>query len=94
MKKFELFPKEWTATHSGHEIRVRNSWSHGMKLFVDGDCPAATSRLFALSRSEPVLSHRVVASDASFLIEVFCCALITVKAKIVVAGQQIAGDRF
>ena len=94
MKNFELFPKEWTATHDGHEIRVRNSWSHGMKLFVDGECRAATSRLFALSRSEPVLSHRVVEGGTSFLIEVLCYAMLTVKAKIVVDRQQIAGDRF
>jgi hypothetical protein len=94
MKKFELFPKEWTATHGGHEIRVRNSWSHGIRLYVDGDCRAKTDRLFAISRSEPVLSHQVVADGASFLIEVFCYALLTVKAKIVVDGQQIAGDRF
>ncbi|WP_395748586.1 hypothetical protein [Prosthecobacter sp.] len=94
MKKFELFPKEWTATHAGHKIRVRNSWSHGMRLFVDGECLAETGRLFALSRSEPVLSHRVAVDGASFLIEIFCYALLTVKAKIVVDGQQIAGDEF
>jgi len=94
MKKFELFPKEWTATHCGHEIRVRNSWSHGMKLFVDGDCRAKTSRLFALSRSKPVLSHQVAADSASFVIDVFCYALHTIKVKIVVDGQQIAGDPF
>ncbi len=94
MKKFELFPKEWTATHSGHEIRVHNSWSHGMKLYVDGDCRAVTSRMLALSPSEPVLSYQVIAEGASFLIEVFCYALLTVKAKIVVDGQQIAGDSF
>lgn len=94
MKKFELFPKEWTATHSGHEIHVRNSWSHGLKLYVDGDCRAATSKLFALSKSKPFLSYQVVADGASFLIEVYCYAFFTVKAKIVVDGQQIAGDSF
>jgi hypothetical protein len=94
MKKFELFPKEWTATYGGHEIRVRNSWSHGIRLYVDGDCRAKTDRLFSMSRSEPVLSHLVMADGASFLIEVICYALLTVKAKIVVDGQQIAGDKF
>ena len=94
MKEFELFPKEWTASHAGHEIRVRNSWNRGMKLYVDGVCQAATGRLFALSRSKPVLSHQVVADGSSFLIEVFCYALLTVKARIAVDGQQIAGDRF
>lgn len=93
MKKSELFPKDWTAKYGGHDICVHNSWSHGMKLYVDGDCRAATGRLLALSRSKPVLSHRV-AGDAAFLIEVFCRALLTVKAKIVVDGRQIAGDSF
>ena len=94
MKKFELFPKDWTAKHDGHDIRVHNSWTHGMKLYVDGACRAATSRLLALSRSKPVLSHRVVDGDVSFLVEVFSYAMLDVKAKIVVDGQQIAGDKF
>lgn len=65
-----------------------------MKLYVDGVCRAATSRLFVLSRNKPVLSHQVVSEGASFLIEVFSYAIFTVKAKIVIDGQQIAGDSF
>ncbi len=65
-----------------------------MKLYVDGDCRAATNSMLALSPSEPVLSYQVAAEGASFLIEVFCYALLTIKAKIVVDGQQIAGDSF
>jgi hypothetical protein len=94
MKKFELFPKEWTATYAGHAIRVRNSWNRSMKLYVDDVCQAATGRLFALSRTSPVLRYNVVTEDSSFLIEVFCFALFTVKAKIVVDGRQIGGDTF
>jgi hypothetical protein len=94
MKKFEIFPKEWTATYAGHAIRVRNSWNRGMKLYVDGVCQAATGRLFALSRSKPVLRYSVKAEHSSFLVEVFCYALLTVKAKIVVDGQRIGGDAF
>lgn len=47
-----------------------------------------------LSRNKPVLSHQVVSEGASFLIEVFSYAIFTVKAKIVIDGQQIAGDSF
>lgn len=94
MKKFELFPKEWTATHGGHKIRVRNSWSHGIRLYLDDECCTSTTKFFALSRSKPLLWHRVTAGGASFLIEVFCFAIFSVKAKIVVDGEQIAGDRF
>jgi len=36
----------------------------------------------------------VVGISASFVIDVFCYALHTVKVKIVVDGQQIAGDTF
>jgi hypothetical protein len=35
-----------------------------------------------------------VGERSSFLIEVFCYAMLTVKAKIVVDGQQIGGDTF
>jgi len=94
MKNFELFPKEWTATHAGHAIRVRNSWNRGLKLYVDDVCQTATSRLFSISRSRPVLRHQFVAEHSSFLIEVFCVAWLRVKVKIVVAGQQIGGDAF
>jgi hypothetical protein len=48
----------------------------------------------ALSRTKPVLSYQMVSSNTSFLVEVFCFAVFAVKAKIVVNGQQIAGDKF
>ena len=94
MKKFELFPKEWTATHAGHAIRVHNSWNRGLKLYVDDVCQSATSRLFAVSRSRPVLRHQFVAEHSSFLIEVFCVAWLSVKVKIVVDGRRIGGENF
>jgi hypothetical protein len=93
-KNYEVSPKEWTATHDGHEILVRNSWNRGIKLYIDGDCRVEMSEKIALSRTKPVLSYPMVSGDTSFLVEVFCFALFTVKAKIVVDGQQIGGDEF
>ncbi len=95
MARLELLIKEWTAMHDGHSIRVRNSWTGGMQLYVDGECRASTTKLFALNKTRPVLRYELPPSTpGSFVIEVFAYALLTMKAKIVVDGHQIAGDRF
>ena len=95
MPKFELFPKEWTSTWEGSSIRVHNSWTGGMQLYVDDVCCADSRKLFALSKTKPILSHELIRpSGGASIIEVFAYALFTVKAKIVVDGQRITGDHF
>lgn len=92
---FELFPKDWTASYGGHEIRVRNSWNGGLKLFVDETLLAEHRGTFALEKNKPVLNV-IIEPDLGkpFSVEVFAYALLTVKVKIVVNGEQIAGDAF
>jgi len=95
MAWYELFPKEWTATHDGHSIRVHNSWTTGMQLYVDDKRCAGNNRLFALNKKKPFLRYEFPrSSGGSSIIEVFAYALFCVKAKIVVDGAQIAGDTF
>jgi len=88
---WELFPKEWTATHDGYVIRVHNSWNGGMQLYVDDHLCASTTKLFSLDRRAPVLRHEF---GAATVIEVFVHAFVTVKAKILVNGTQVAGESF
>jgi hypothetical protein len=91
----ELFPKEWLATYAGHQIRVRNSWNRGIKLFVDDVLWDENKRLLALDRHTPVLRAQVEPETGMpFVVEVFSQALLAVKCKIAVNGQQIAGDSF
>jgi predicted Ser/Thr protein kinase len=92
--KFELFPKEWSATHAGHVIRVRNSWNRSLKLFVDDVCRASTDRIIIVSKSRPLLRYELASGGSSFIIEVYCYAVLEVKVKIVVNGQWIGGDNF
>jgi hypothetical protein len=95
MANFELFPKEWLATYAGHEIRVRNSWTSGIKLFVDGMCHASSSDVVALDKSRPFLRAKIAPTSGDpFVVEVFAYALLTVKIKLFVNGTQIAGDSF
>lgn len=95
MSKFEIFPKEWTTSHDGHEIRVRNSWNRGIELFVDGVSRASSNDFFALNKSKPILSAEIKPeTGASFVIDVFAYALLMVKVKLCVNGKKIAGDTF
>ena len=94
MSKFELFPKEWKATHAGHEIRVRNSWTTGIKLFVDDVCYGSSNNMFALNKKVPFLRAEVKpAQGEPFVVELMAFALLTVKVKILVDGKQLAGDK-
>ncbi len=95
MAKFEVFPKEWTAAYAGHEIRVRNSWTGGLKLFVDGDCLATNNQMMALDKKKPLMRAEVAPeSGEPFVVEVFAFALLSIKVKLVVNGNQLAGDSF
>ena len=76
------------------EIRVENTWLGGARLFVNGDVVARTDDYFALNKSKPMMTARVVIDGAEKLVEVFCFAIFTVKIKICVEGIQLAGDRF
>jgi len=93
-KEFELFPKEWTVTHAGHSIRVRNSWNRGLRLFVDGVCHASTNRIIIIKKSRPLLRYELASGTSPYIIEVYCYAILEVHVKIVVNGQWVGGDNF
>jgi hypothetical protein len=88
--------KEWIAEHSGHRIRVQNTWFSGARLYIDGECRDTNQQFFAVSGAMPRLSARLVDSEGqTHVIEVFIKApLFTVKTKICVDGRQIGGDVF
>lgn len=84
--------KEWTTAVEGHQVRVVNSWTSGTRLYIDGDCRDRNHGLFAPTW-RPWLSARLHHGDpASPLVEVEICALLQVKARILVDGQFVAGD--
>ena len=93
--KMELFPKEWNATFDGHNIRVRNCWNRGIKLFVDDTLWAESDTMLALDKHTPVLRAQVdPGSGEPFIVDVFAHAIMSVKVKIVVNGEPVAGDAF
>lgn len=84
--------KEWTASVDGHEVRVVNTWSGGTRLYIDGECRDRNHGLFAPTWRR-WLSARLVQGDIhSRLVEVEICAMLQVKARILVDGQFLAGD--
>ena len=92
---YELFPKEWTAFYEGYEIRVRNSWNKGLKLYVDGALLVEHDDMLALDRHTPIISLTLESEQGkSCRIDIFALAVLTVKIKIVINGKQIAGDAF
>jgi tRNA A-37 threonylcarbamoyl transferase component Bud32 len=92
--KKEFFPQDWTATYDGHSIRVHNSWNRGAKLFVDDVCQASTNRVFAFSKSKPILRCEMPSGNSSYVIEIYAYAVLEVYFKIVVNGKWIGGDNF
>ncbi|QNA90671.1 hypothetical protein G4G28_23075 [Massilia sp. Dwa41.01b] len=91
----EWFTKEWVAVHEGHEIIVRNSWTGGARLFVDGVQVAENREFLALDKRRVMMSAQVPRKDGSaFLVEIHAYALLTVSVKIVVDGKQIGGEVF
>ncbi len=91
----EWFAQEWMATFGDREIRVRNSWNGGMRLFIDDEQVAETRQLFALDKDHPLLTATVERKGgAPFLVEIFAHALFWVSVKIVVDGKQVGGEVF
>ncbi len=85
--------KEWTAQVKGHDIRVVNTWTGGIRLYINGDCRDTNQGFFALTWSR-WLSARLIQNDAnSDLIEVYVVALFKVKAQICVNGKYLAGEK-
>jgi len=76
------------------EIRVENTWSGGARLFVNQEIVSSNNDSFALSRSKPFMTARALINGTEKLIEVFIYAIFTVKIKICVDGNQVAGDDF
>ena len=91
----ELFAKEWVATHAGHQIRVRNSWNCGFKLFVNDKLVLERTELFAIAKQTPFARARIVPDSGDpFVVEVFVYAMLSVKMKFAVDGEIIGGDVF
>ena len=93
--KKEWFVQEWVANWEGREIKVRNSWTGGMRLFVDSEQVAENRQLFALDKDRALLAVTLPREDGTAaLVEVFAYALLSVSVKIMVDGKQIAGEVF
>lgn len=86
--------KEWTASHNGKAIRVVNTWFNGARLYINGECRDTNTKLFAIRTPErPHLSAPLEPSDLSSpLVTVYFQAVLSVKAKIMVGGECVAGD--
>lgn len=91
----EWFAQEWVAGFEGYDIRVRNSWNGGMRLFVDGEQVAENRQLFSIDKKRALLTASVARKGgAPFMVEIFVHALFGVSVKIVVDGKQIGGEVF
>jgi hypothetical protein len=89
----ELFVKEWKGSYRDLEICVRNSWTSGVKLFVNKELIAKNGSLFALSRTHPFIRASFGTQDGPAIeIDVFVVALLTVRARIFVNGHFLMGD--
>ena len=78
----------------GNRFIVENTWLSGAKLFHGEQLLAASNNMFAVNKSEPIMSATVVINEVERLVEVFAYALLTVKLQIKVDGTRIAGDQF
>lgn len=83
-----------TAQVGDSEIKVINTWLSGAKLFVNQQVVATNKNLFALSKSKPLMTAKVLIDGSEKLVEIFAFALFTVKIKICVDGIQVAGSKF
>ena len=84
---------EWTASYEGHQIKVTNWW-HGSgkglaKLYVDGICVDSTSEMSNASLRGTIQDR----TGTVHVLAVEFGGILTVKAKILVDGIKIGGDR-
>lgn len=79
---------------AGHRLRVENTWFSGAQLYHNDACIAANNDLFALNRHKAVMTAKLMLDNTVRTVEVFAYAILVVKIKITVDGEQIAGDSF
>ena len=88
-------PKKIVETTIGNtHIKFENTWFSGAKLFVDGELLVKDNSMFALDKNSPQVAKKILVDGAEYLIEVFAYAIFTVKLKLHVNGEFVAGDRF
>ena len=86
--------KELRAKFKGHDIRVVNTWFSGVKLYIDSDLKDTNQELFMLTSKRALLSSSLTVDDTRHTVEVFFKALLTVKIKICIDGEMVAGELF
>ncbi|MBO2621125.1 hypothetical protein AAEI00_19220 [Shewanella algae] len=88
-------PKKVQETNIGNtHIKFENTWFRGAKLFVDGEIVVKDNSFFALDKNSPLVAKKIVVEGVEHLVEVFVYAIFTVKLKLHVNGQYVAGDKF
>jgi hypothetical protein len=86
----EFILKVWLAEFQNHQVRVTNSWLRGAKLYIDGAMRAENRSLIAIP-GRPTFSTLLAEADGP-KVEVLFQAVVTVKAKIIIDGEKVAGD--
>ncbi|MCT7942858.1 hypothetical protein [Shewanella holmiensis] len=81
-------------TIANTHIRFENTWLSGAKLIVDGKILVQDDSYLSLNKNSPLVAKKIVVEGVEHLIEVFVYAIFTVKIKIHVDGQYVAGDKF
>ena len=95
-----MFTKEWKADFEGHQILARNSWDPTAltgacttaRLYIDGECVDSSDEIYS-SEARPLLRGQIVGYGRTSIVEVFVTSsFLTVKGKICINGEPVAGD--
>ena len=95
-----MYEKEVSADFVGHKIVVKNRWAFFLdtiepgeiSLSIDGKVVDLPRRRFWFRMSVPILRGELQIDSRTHKVEVFVRALFSVRIKICVDDQKLAGD--
>ncbi|WP_275100498.1 hypothetical protein [Sedimenticola hydrogenitrophicus] len=88
-------PKKIVRTSIGKdELVLENTWTGGIKLFLNGEIVGRDTTIFRLDKVSPAIAKRLLIDGSEKLVEVFCYAIWNVNLKLHIDGEFYTGDKF
>jgi len=82
------------ATVGQDELVLENTWTGGIKLFLNGEIVGRDRTIFRIDKNSPAIAKRLPIDGSNRLVEVFCYAMWNVNLKLHIDGEFYTGDQF
>jgi hypothetical protein len=96
-----MFTKEVKTEFRGHQIAARNVWGPAvslkvmwteMRLYIDGELADTASDAVSFNKEVAILRGKFDVDGRPHIVEIYAFSSWTVRMKICIDGEKVAGD--